>query len=302
MDMPEFPAFRDLALGDKPVFDSLLKENEPEISELTFTNLFVWNASEQVQISKIDEVLLIRRTRLRDDNTFLLPPVGSKALPETIMELRKHETDLKRQGLESLYGLTPQQVQQMQTENLTFESDRDDWDYVYLTRDLSELRGDKYHAKRNFIARCLSKYDCRYTGIGAHEIEDCLKLQTKWCNLRNCSEVKGLEAENTAIKTSFENFSQLGVFGGAIYVNDNLEAFTMAEQLSKDTAVVHFEKANPEIGGLYQLINQRFCQEALGSFIFVNREQDLGVPGLRKAKESYYPHQMVEKNIAHIVS
>jgi hypothetical protein len=112
--------------------------------------------------------------------------------------------------------------------------------------------------------------------------------------------VPGLEAENTAIKTVFENYDYLRVAGGVVYVDDKLEAFTLAERLSRDTAVVHFEKANPEIEGLYQVINQWFCKEALGSFKFVNREQDLGIPGLRKAKGSYHPHHMVEKCIVHI--
>ena len=301
MKAPEFPEFRGLALEDKPLFDSLLKESEPEISELTFTNLFVWNASEPVQISEINENLLIKRTRLSDNEIYLLPPIGNQPLSDVLRELEKYETELKRLGLQYLYGLTPQRIQELQTTAIAFEPDRDDWDYVYLTRDLSELPGDKYHPKRNFIARCLSKYQCRYASIGPREIEDCLQLETKWCNLRNCSEVRGLEAENTAIKTAFERFSQLNAFGGAIYVDDELQAFTLAEQLSKETAVIHFEKANPEIEGLYQLINQWFCQKALGSFKFVNREQDLGVPGLRKAKESYYPHHMVEKGIAKLV-
>jgi hypothetical protein len=112
--------------------------------------------------------------------------------------------------------------------------------------------------------------------------------------------VPGLEAENTAIRTAFENYHYLGVTGGVVYVDDKLEAFTLAEKLNRDTAVIHFEKANPEIEGLYQVINQWFCKEALSNFKFVNREQDLGIPGLRKAKGSYYPHHMVEKCIVHI--
>jgi hypothetical protein len=301
MQVPEFPVFKDLSLEDKPLFDSLLKEIQPEISELTFTNLFVWNDSEPVKISRLGETMLVQRGRLRDGETFLLPPLGKEPLPDVLGQLPKYELDLRENGLKSFYGFTPHQVQQLRKEELRSEPDRDDWDYVYLTRDLSELAGDKYHPKRNFIARCLSKHDCRYAPIGPREIEDCLQLQTEWCNLRNCSEVKGLEAENTAIKTAFEHFAHLNIFGGAIYVDERLEAFTLGEQLNKDTAVIHFEKANPKIEGLYQLINQWFCQKALGQFMFVNREQDLGILGLRKAKESYYPHHMVEKSIVHLV-
>jgi hypothetical protein len=113
--------------------------------------------------------------------------------------------------------------------------------------------------------------------------------------------VSGLEAENAAIKAVFDKFEYLGVFGGAVYIDDKVEAFTLAEPLNDETAVVHFEKANSGIEGLYQVINQWFCQRALRGFRFVNREQDLGVSGLRKAKQSYHPHHMVEKNIVYLV-
>jgi hypothetical protein len=297
MQPSEFPRFSNLTLEDKPLLGSLLKEAQPQISELSFTNLFVWNASEPVQTSEVNETVLIQRRRLRDGKTFLLPPLGKRALLEVMRSLRA----LSLEGeLPPFYGFAPQQVQLLENEFEKVEPDRDDWDYVYLTRDLADLPGDKYHPKRNFISRCLSKYECRYANIGPNEIEDCLQLQTRWCNLRNCSEVQGLEAENTAIKTAFENYERLGIFGGAVYVDDKLEAFTLSEPLNDDTAVIHFEKANPEIEGLYQLVNQWFCQKALGKFKYVNREQDLGIPGLRKAKESYYPHHMVKKHIVHL--
>lgn len=297
--LPEFPSFRELTIEDKPFFDSLLREAQPQISELTFTNLFVWNASEPIRLSRLGEAILVQRKRLRDDKTFLLPPLGKESLARTLETLRTAK--LGNNGLPPFYGVTAEQLRQLDNGGLRVEPDRDDWDYVYLTSDLADLPGDKYHPKRNFVTRCLTKYNCRYASVGRLEIEDCLQLQTKWCNLRQCNEVQGLEAENTAIKTACEYYEYLGVFGGAIYVDDKIEAFTLAEPLNNETAVIHFEKANPEIEGLYQVINQWFCQKALKTFKFVNREQDLGIPGLRKAKESYYPHHMVEKHVAYLI-
>jgi hypothetical protein len=294
--LPEFPSFRDLTIEDKPLFDSLLKEEGPQISELTFTNLFVWCASEPVQISQFGEAVLVQRKRLRDGKTFLLPPLGKVFLAELLKTLRTIDSGQNR--LSPFYGFTTEQLRELDVDGLKVEPDRDDWDYVYLTRDLADLPGDKYHPKRNFVTRCLSRYECQYASIGTLEVEDCLRLQTRWCNLRRCNEIQGLEAENTAIKTVFDHYEYLGVFGGAIYVDSKIEAFTIAEPLTADTAVIHFEKANPKIEGLYQVINQWFCQRALTEFKFVNREQDLGIPGLRKAKENYYPHHMIEKYIA----
>ena len=298
MKLPEFPSSRNLALEDKPLLDSLLKYIQPQISELTFTNLFAWNGSEPVQISRLEETVLLQRRRLRDGKTFLLPPLGKQPLTSVLRLLRTAST-MSYQV--SFCGIVPEQVQQLGREGIKVEPDRDDWDYVYLTSDLADLPGDKYHAKRNFISRCLSRYKCKYVNIGPSEVKNCLELQTEWCSLRNCSMVSGLEAENTAVKTAFDHFEYLGIFGGAVYIDNKLEAFTLAEPLNDETAVVHFEKANTEIEGLYQVINQWFCQEALRSFRFVNREQDLGMPGLRKAKQSYHPHHMVEKNVVYLV-
>ena len=297
-DVPGFPTFREITLTDKPLLDKILAEMEPEISELTFTNLFVWNSFEPVQISSLEETLLLKRTRLSDGKTYLLPPFGKQLVAEVLTGLRK----LSLSGNEILpfCGVTREQLQSLDASTLKIEPDRDDWDYVYLSSDLADLPGDKYHPKRNFIARCLSNHECRYAPISTAEIKDCLQLQTEWCSLRDCRKVPGLEAENMAIKIAFENYDYFGVIGGAVYVDDKVEAFTLAERLSNSTAVIHFEKANPKIEGLYQVINQWFCQKALRGFKYVNREQDLGVPGLRKAKESYYPDHMVEKYIVHI--
>ena len=296
MYVPELPEFRSLVKEDKPLLDSYFHETQPQISELTFTNLFVWNEAEPVQLSRFEESVLLQRKRIRDDTSYVLPPVGRQIITELVRSLTQNPNF----HVPALYGITGEQSELLKKEGWTVQPERDDWDYVYRVSDLADLPGDKYHAKRNFIARCLAEHDCRYASIGSKEINDCLQLQTKWCNLRRCDETPGLEAENHAIRTLFETYEYLAVVGGAVYVEDNLEAFTIAEPLNKNTAVIHFEKANPEIEGLYQLINQSFCQNSLRAFEFVNREQDLGLPGLRKAKLSYHPHHMVEKSIVQL--
>jgi hypothetical protein len=293
--LPEFPNFRNLDLADKPQLDSLLKEMQPQISELTFTNLYVWSTSEPVRLSRLGETVVLQRKRLRDGKTFIIPLLTKQSFDDILEKLRA--LNLHSPTVPPIYGVTAEQAREFGQRGATIEPDRDDWDYVYLTSDLAELPGDKYHPKRNFIARCLAKHKCKYAPIGTSEINDCLQLQTTWCSLRDCSMIPSLEAENTAIKAVFDHYELLAVTGGAVYVHGKLEAFTLAEQLNDETAVIHFEKANQEIEGLYQVINQWFCQKALRSFRFVNREQDLGIPGLRKAKMSYHPHHMVEKYI-----
>ena len=296
--LPEFPNSKNLTIEDKPLLDGLFKKMQPQISELTFTNLFVWNGFEPVRISRLAEAVLLQRTRLQQGITFMMPPLGEETLADMLRELEALKTG--NYEVPPLYGLTSEQLRLLDKGKLKIDADRDDWDYVYLTSDLADLPGDKFHPKRNFVARCLSQHKCEYASLGPLEVSDCLDLQTEWCNLRECSRIPSLEAENVAVKTALDSRESLNVAGGTVYVDGNLEAFTLAERLNDDTAVIHFEKANPQIEGLYQVINQWFCQKELRDFKFVNREQDLGIIGLRRAKQSYHPHHMVEKHIVHI--
>ena len=125
-------------------------------------------------------------------------------------------------------------------------------------------------------------------------------METNWCNLRNCEADPSLEAEHKAIKELFNRFTDLNALGGAILINNNVEAFTIGEKLNSNSAVIHFEKANPEVPGLYQVINQQFCSQEFRQFKYVNREQDLGILGLRQAKMSYHPTFFIEKFLATI--
>lgn len=295
-DLPEFPEFRKLEFEDKALLEALFKEMQPQISELTFTNLYVWNGAEPVQLSRYDKTILMQRRKIPEGKNVLLPPLTKEPIPILLEELRKAAVGSRFEIL--LYGIDS--IAGELSGRYRVEPDRDNWDYVYLSSDLADLPGDKYHSKRNFITRCLAEHKCEYVNLDASVVNDCLQLQTEWCNLRQCGSIPSLEAENKAIKAIFEKYAQLAVFGGAVYVDGKLEAFTLAESLNSDTAVTHFEKANPQITGLYQLINQLFCQNKLRAFTYVNREQDLGIPGLRKAKLSYHPHHMVEKYISTI--
>ena len=175
------------------------------------------------------------------------------------------------------------------------QEDRANWDYVYRVSDLALLEGRHYDGKRNFIRQALASYQCEYRRVTAENVSDCLALETSWCNLRHCELDPGLEGEQRAIAVCFGNWERFSLIGGAVVVVGRIEAFAIGERLNSTTAVVHFEKANPEMRGMYQLINQWICQNELSEFAYVNREQDLGIEGLRKAKESYHPHHMVPK-------
>jgi uncharacterized protein len=173
--------------------------------------------------------------------------------------------------------------------------DRDNSDYVYLTRDLIQLPGNKYHRKKNHLNQFMKRYDFEYRPLDINLVECVLDMQEAWCQMRECMADPDLLAEDYAIREALTRFEDHGYAGGAILMDSRIEAFSIGEPLNRDTAVIHIEKANPRINGLYTAINQLFCKEAWSSFTYINREQDMGVEGLRKAKESYYPHHMVNK-------
>ncbi len=296
MGLPEFPASKGIDLGDKALLDRSFAIYQPQISEYTFTNLFVWRKTQEVRPSQLDGTILIERGRPGEGGRFLYPPLGEADLRTTVQEILALAGNSS--GTSGIYGLEKGQAQVLQKDGFTSAPDRDNWDYVYSTEDLASLPGPRYYSKRKEIKRCLGEHRCEYAALTTEVVEDCLWLQTVWCNLRCCETVPGLASENRAIRETFQHFEKLGVFGGVIYVDGRLEAFTIAERLNSTTAAVHFEKANPEVRGLYQVINQWFCRNALRQYRYVNREQDLGDAGLRRAKSSYHPHHMVEKYIA----
>jgi hypothetical protein len=131
--------------------------------------------------------------------------------------------------------------------------------------------------------------------ITPETVPECLAMQDRWCAARDCKTEPGLCGEYQAIEETLNHYKELNLTGGAIRIEGNIEAFAVGEALNPSTAVCHFEKAMPQFQGLAQVVNQWFTKNNLGDFAYVNREQDLGISGLRKAKESYFPDHMVEK-------
>ncbi|MBW2265694.1 MAG: DUF2156 domain-containing protein [Deltaproteobacteria bacterium] len=285
------PTMRSLALNDGPAVVSYLRRFPPEISELTFTNLFVWRKSRPVYIAEIDDslVFLTNTGQNREEDKLVLGyPVGKVSLLGVAEAL-----DIDVAGFIRI----PENVAKtLQDANVAIKKDRDNSDYVYRVTDLAELPGRRFHKKRNLIKQCLSTYPCQYEPFSQGLMIEYSDMQDRWCQARQCKHEPGLCNEYVAIREMFDHYLDLPrLIGGAIRINGAIQAYAIGEELNPGTAVCHFEKAMPGFRGLGQLINQWFARHTLKNFEFVNREQDLGIPGLRQAKESYYPHHMVEK-------
>ncbi len=285
MSIPLHP----ITLADQKLVVNFLRRFPPKISELTFSNLFAWRHHRPIWLAEILDTLVILADAPKTPGKKIIfgQPIGKAPLLELITIL----------GPEVIGGsrLVTDSVTLLPEAGFLVHEDRDNADYVYQVSELAELSGRRFSKKRNHLKQCLKNYQCEYEEITPNLIPDCLAMQSQWCESRQCGKNISLCNENLAIQDVFENYEIFDLIGGAIRVDGKIQAFAIAEKLNKSTAVWHFEKAFPGINGLGQLINNWFAKNALQEFKFVNREQDLGIAGLRQAKESYYPHHLVDK-------
>lgn len=179
---------------------------------------------------------------------------------------------------------------------LQSEAARGDWDYLYDADLLARLPGNRYHKKKNLLNQFLKKYPYQYLPLGPERIANALAMQSDWCTWRDCESHDMLAAENRVIEKVLRNWENLkGLLGGALLVDGEMAAYTIAEQLSENMLLIHFEKGNPEYKGIYQAVNALFLQNLALPCKIVNREQDLDDEGLRKAKLSYHPIDFIRK-------
>ena len=290
--LPKFPEFKDVDLSLQDIIDEFLKRSPLEASEYNFTNIFAFREAYEFKASLLYDNLII----LRDaEPVSVFCPVGNSRVREVLDQLFSY---LKTRTDDAYLERVPEEfVEKYVKDNKDFiiEEDRDHFDYVYLVRELAQLRGNRFHDKKNKINKFKSLYKYRYQTLTPDLIEECIKFEDDWCEKRDCGKFPGLEKEQCAIMEMLNNFSALNITGGIIRIDSRIVALTIGEKFLKDTMVIHIEKANSEIPGIYQVIHQEFLKHDAGGCTYVNREQDLGVDGLRQSKMSYNPLRFVKK-------
>ncbi len=293
--IPEFPNFKAIELQDRDLFQEYLTRYPPEISELSFTNLFIWRKSGGLNWSIYRDWLLLQSQDA--GGIYFYPPIG----PAPRQEVVRFLLDWMRTQPEIAVPRIERAERALADEfdgaaDLTIEPTRDQFDYIYRSEDLIKLAGRKYHRKRNHLKHFMEAYpDFIYTALTPEHMEACRAVARQWYCMNRCEDDMDLLGELEAVESALENFAELQLSGGVIYLRGEIVAFTVGEKINPTTAVIHIEKADPDIQGLYAMVNQRFCEQCWGEVEFINREQDLGDPGLRQAKESYYPERLVEK-------
>jgi hypothetical protein len=295
LNMPQFPMFVPLELKDQEVFQTFFSAYRPEISELTFTNLFIWRSHYKFQWSIYRDWLVIISVE-GEYGTFAIEPIGPSPryeITRLVLEWMRDEKNVKNSRIERADNRIVEEVRGIN--GISVEPTRDHFDYVYLRDDLVKLGGNRYRSKRNHINQLVRAYSYRYEQLAPDHINDCIAVQEKWCLLRRCEDDMDLIGEWDAVKEILRCYMNLNVQGAVITIENKVVAFTIGQMLNENTAVIHIEKADPEIPGLYPVINQQFCENNWQGVRYINREQDLGIPGLREAKLSYYPDHMVNK-------
>jgi uncharacterized protein len=260
-------------------------------SDYSFTNLFGWGPEYGLEWAWHDGLVWIRQAH---PFTALWAPVGDweavdwpsrisavSSMAERIIRIPEALRQIWQNAIPDEVGL--------------LES-RGQWDYLYRIEELAQLSGNRFHKKKNLVNQFKKNYPFEYLPFGPEMVRQALAMQQDWCTWRDCENHETLGAENKAIARVLDQWRNLkGLTGGALRVEDNLVAYTIAERMPDQTVVIHFEKGNPEYKGSYQAINQLFLESLDPGADLVNREQDLDDDGLRKAKLSYHPVAYVKK-------
>ena len=289
--------FHPISLDDRDWINEKLREDNLNLCEYTFANNFVWSNVYHVQVGCAYGCGVVRYRG--QENYQYSFPFGNGDKKAMIEHLRKvcavHGRRL------DFYPLTEKsRYELMDWFPGMFEiyANRDNFDYVYTVEKLSTLKGKKLHGKRNHIARFMDDGDWHYESLTEKNMDECRRMAKEWTSLRTEKWNEEMALEVGVLEVACSNFNALGLCGGVLYKGDKIVAFTIGEQLNSDTFVVHFEKAFPDLQGAYPMINQQFILHEAQNYQYVNREEDTGDLGLRKAKLSYYPDLLLKKYTA----
>lgn len=297
--------FRELEITDMELFDRAISNLNSQASEMSFRYLYMWRKNYNIEFSIINDFLcIISHPRKFSPFAFCPVPMGNfngEKFKKTVYELKDY---FDSKGLKLIFGRVEERMLDMFKDNLDvnlkFKKNESSSDYIYTTNSLITLSGKKLSPKRNHINKFLREYGgFEYVEISSNLAGECMRIFNEWCEKHDsCDCEVPEECEKWACMELLKNWDLFpGLKGALIKVNGRFEAFTIGEMLNEDTAVIHIEKGNTDIFGIYPLINREFVARAFSQTEYINREEDMGIEGLKKAKMSYHPVKWVNKYI-----
>jgi hypothetical protein len=287
--MQSLDDFKKISIDDKPVFDKHYTRFPPDHSGELFTTMVSWGEYVEYRYTSIENSIIILSKDT--DGVVLHHPSGkfNQDLLKQVITLAKREN--------IIFGFikkTEKNLLSRSFPSLTFAENRDFFDYVYRASDLAELPGTKYGKIRNRLNKFTKNFAYTIEEISEKNMDEVAEFLKRWCLWKDCGSDELLENERKAIIFSMSHFFALGLMGLALRINGAIQAIAVYEKMNTDTVVVHFEKGSPDFDGIYKAINMETAQKVRHLVPYIDREEDLGISGLRQAKLSYHPDHFIE--------
>ena len=295
MEQKHHIEFHPVTVADKPLFEYYMLRSEEQNCDLNFANIFCWSDTYHSEVAEAEGFLIIRFDNGGAKSYMQPVGIGDKS---RILELLQQDAFALRTPLR-LYGLSAEWhkfLEDNYPQEFAFDAQRALSDYIYRTEDLAQLQGRRYQPKRNHLNRFVARYNWYAEPLSKENIKDCVALNKKWLNGREMGANE--EAEQHALQRAFDNFEALDLRGLVLYADEAPVAFSYGTPITQKTFCTHIEKHDSDIEGAAMMINRLMAQSLEDDFEFVNREDDLGLEGLRFAKMSYHPTLLLEKTSA----
>lgn len=287
--------FKPISLSDKPIFDDYFNKTDFNNAEKNFSNLFMWKKTYEYEYAIINDCLCIKG-KLRDNKKpFCHFPYGGCDIKDALSLIK--EAFKKEGDALIIKPLLPEMKKCLEKtlDDFTLIEDRDSFDYIYTSNKLITLSGSKLRNKRRWLKKFRENYDYTYEEINSNNL-----IEAKEFTINIIKNSNNDIDEIIAMEEMFDNLFELGIKGCIIRIGGEIVGVSTGEELTKDTVIIHCERADTNFEGIYNCINQEFCEKQWSDYKFINREEDLGIEGLRQAKLTYRPDLLLSKYIAKI--
>ncbi len=290
-------SFKPITIEDQDAMNRYFKPAGYQICDFSFATVFCWKHQFHSTYTIVDDFMLIKY--ICDDNQpCFMTPIGNGDIAHILdLMLNDAKENNFRFRIHAITSEMFEQIDKAMPDTFIFIENRNYFEYIYLASDLISLSGKKFQDKRNHINRFKKKYpNFEYRTLIPELFPACLELYERWRKeYTNNHPGSNLYGEKQAVLTAFEYFNQLGMRGGSLWNEGKLLAYSYGNPLCDNTFVVHAEKAMHDTPGVFQMMNQQFIAHEASEFTYINREEDLGIENLRKAKMSYNPVKFLDR-------
>ena len=296
--------FKPLELEDRSIFSKYLGDYCFKTYEYSFLTLYLWRKMFKTEYGILDDALIIKKSN-KSTGSYFMQPIGYKkrdieSIVLKLNDIRKSNPDFKSlfRDIEAPFL---EEFGRCFGGNISVSEDLNNFDYVYNCRQLAALSGSKFHRKKNQYNQFVNRYDYRIKDIHDETVSgDCAAFIEKWYENKEDSGDQ-LKHEYEAVSNLLGKITQLDIKGMAVYIDNCLAGFTIGEKAGRDMAIIHVEKGDVAYSGIYPFIIKTFADKYLNDVNFINRQEDMGIEGLRKAKMAYNPVRLEKKYVVDLL-